>query len=46
MSLKLLNSLASLEPTKRNIVSTIGKFYDPLGFLAPVVIHLKVPEAV
>ena len=32
----------SLEPTKRNVVSTIGKFYDPLGFLAPVIIPFKV----
>ena len=31
-----------LEPTKRNIVSTIGKFYDPLGFLSLVVIRFKV----
>ena len=29
------------EPTKRNVVSIIGKFYDPLGFLAPVVIRFK-----
>ena len=28
---------SSVEPTKRNVTSTIGKFYDPLGFLAPVV---------
>lgn len=26
-----------VEPTKRNITSTIGKFYDPFGFLTPVV---------
>ena len=32
---------SSVEPTKRNIVSTIGKFYDPLGFLAPVIIRFK-----
>ena len=31
-----------LEPTKRNIISTIGKFYDPLGFLSPVIIRFKV----
>ena len=31
----------SLEPTKRNIVSLVGKFYDPLGFLAPVVVQFK-----
>ena len=31
-----------LRPTKRNLVSLIGKFYDPLGFLSPVVIRFKV----
>ncbi len=31
-----------LEPTKRNIVSIVGRFYDPLGFLSPVVIRFKV----
>ena len=33
---------ASLEPTRRNVVSTVGKFYDPLGFLSPVIIPFKV----
>ena len=33
---------AELEPTKRAIVSLVGKFYDPLGFLSPVVINFKV----
>ena len=32
----------TLEPTKRNVISIISKFYDPLGFLAPVVICFKV----
>ena len=32
----------SLQPTKRNLVSLIGKFYDPLGFLAPVTIKFKI----
>ena len=31
-----------LEPTKRNLVSLIGKFYDPLGFLSPMIIRFKV----
>ena len=33
---------SSVELTKRNVTSTIGKVYDPLGFLAPVVIQFKV----
>ena len=31
-----------LQPTKRNVVSLVGKFYDPLRFLAPVVKQFKV----
>ncbi len=30
-----------MEPTKRNVVSAVGRFYDPLGFLSPVVIEFK-----
>ena len=26
---------ARIEPTKRNVISVIGRFYDPLGFLSP-----------
>lgn len=41
-----LHSIAELaremNPTRRNIISLIGKFYDPLGFLAPIVITLKI----
>ena len=32
----------NLEPTKRNIVSIVGKFYDPLGFVSQVIIPFKV----
>ena len=32
---------STLEPTKRNFISIIGRFYDPLGFLAPVIIRFK-----
>ena len=31
-----------LSPMKTNLVSLIGKFYDPLGFLSPVIIHFKI----
>ena len=33
---------STLEPSKRNIVSMIGRSYDPLGFLAPLIIKVKV----
>ena len=29
-------------PTKRKVMSIVGKFYDPLGFISPVVIKFKV----
>ena len=32
---------AATEPTKRNVVSIIGRFYDPLGYLAPAIIRFK-----
>ena len=31
-----------LMPTKINIVSLVGRFYDPLGFLSPVIIKFKI----
>ena len=33
-----------VEPTvtKRNVVSIVGRFYDPLGFLSPIVIRFKI----
>ena len=40
-----LNEIArlarSLEPTNGNIVSLVGKFYDPLAILEPVVVKFK-----
>ena len=32
----------NFEPTKRNVVSTIGKFYDTLRFMAPTAISFKI----
>ena len=31
-----------LEPTKRNVISLIGKFFDPVGFISPVVVSYKI----
>ena len=31
-----------MQPTKRNVVSLVGRFYDPLGFLAPITIRFKI----
>ena len=38
----LIRAAESTEPTKRGIISTIGRFYDPVGFLSPVIIKFKV----
>ncbi len=32
---------ATIEPTKRHTVSVIGLFYNPLGFLSPIMIRFK-----
>jgi hypothetical protein len=29
------------EPTKRNIISIASKFYDPLGFISPIIVQMK-----
>lgn len=31
-----------VQPTKRNVESTVSRFSDPRGFLTPVVIRFKV----
>ena len=33
---------ADLQPTKSNLVSLVGRIYDPLGFLAPITIKFKI----
>ena len=38
----LAKAAIDLKPTKRNLVSLIGRFYDPLGFLSPVTIRFKI----
>ena len=32
----------SVIPTKRSVISFIGRFYDPIGFMSPVTIRFKV----
>ena len=31
----------SIVPTKRTVISFIGRFFDPIGFLSPVTIRFK-----
>ena len=39
---ELAQAATTLQPTKRNLVSLIGKFYDPLGLLVPITIKFKI----
>ena len=39
---ELAEQAKNLEPTKRNVISLIGRFYDPLGFLVPIVVRYKI----
>ena len=38
---EIANYARDLQPTKRNVVSVAAKFYDPFGFLSPIIIELK-----
>ena len=37
----MLEASTTAEPTKRVIISLIGRIYDPLGFLSPVTVRFK-----
>lgn len=39
---ELTEIAVKLEPTKRNVVSMVGRFYDPIGVLSPIVVSFKV----
>ena len=38
----LLNSIAGKTPTKRNIIGVCARIYDPLGFLSPFTVQIKI----
>ena len=38
----LLETIVHTEPTKRQIVSLSGRFYDPLGVIQPVIVTFKI----
>ena len=37
----LIESFNNIIPTKRNILSLMAKFYDPIGLIQPIIIKLK-----
>ena len=39
---QLANLIKKIEPTKRQNVAITTKFYDPLGFISPIVIQFKI----
>ena len=39
---EIASTAALLDPTKRAIVSLVGRFYDPLGLLSSIVIQFKI----
>ena len=38
----IFKDAANVVPTKRNILSVISTFYDPVGYLQPFTIQLKI----
>ncbi|CAB3977201.1 Hypothetical predicted protein [Paramuricea clavata] len=38
---RIVQAARELEPTKRNAIGIISRFYDPLGVLAPITVKLK-----
>ena len=37
----IANAANQSEPTKRHVISVIGRFYDPIGLISPVIIRFK-----
>ena len=42
IQLKLKNNLTAKEMSLSKILTTVARIYDPLGFIAPLVITLKI----
>ena len=38
----MLEGSTVVEPTKRAVISLIGRIHDPLGFLSPVTVRFKI----
>ena len=38
---KIASGAQAINPTKRNIVSLVGRLYDPLGVLSPVMVRFN-----
>ena len=38
---EITNHARIIDPTKRNFVRVAAKFYDPMGFLSPIIIYFK-----
>ena len=39
---ELFESVINIEPTKRNILRVIASVYDPMGYIQPIIIKLKI----
>ena len=39
---ELLENVKNVNPTKRNVLKTIASIYDPVGYIQPLVIKLKI----
>ena len=37
-----INEAEKLAPTKRNVLKIIAGFYDPIGFIQPIIVSLKI----